>query len=372
MRDDYIFLVLVLIAVVVMVVIYAMGSLAPIPGQVGETTSIAEFNLGTIGFVSEVPAKTFTIGSLTIGEPQEENLKSAPRVDITASWFGSEGKRYIIDVPEWYFDTMEKVTLTFSVDSTNMYENLYIAWNGKLFYQDKAHPRTYKLEIEPQYVEEQNTLDIYTGAPGLMFWANTVYQLRDLSVDLVYGPAKLYSFELYSSEVGKFRKGLLEFYGTGGGELTAKVNGIEIYSQVPRGTEEVEFTFSDVPLNTGDNILTLTSKGTTQLFDAALRIYLLVNEVSRQKEFNLTGQELASMQQGLVKGRITYQVDGISREGIVRVKLNGNSLSVPAPVEGMNTVYFTHSQAREGKNTLEFSSTGSYQVSTVDIGLERA
>ena len=372
MKEDYVFLLLIVIAIVFMVAIYAMGSISPVPTQVGEMTVIEEFNLGTIGFVSEVPAKTFTLGSLTVGETQEENLKSAPRVDITASWFGSEGKRYFIDVPDWYFDTMEKVTLTFSVDSTNMYSDLYVVWNGKVFYQDTAHPRTYKIDIDPQYVEEQNTLDIYTGAPGLMFWANSVYQLRDLSVDLVYGPAKLYSFELYADEVQSFRKGTLDFYGTGGGEMTVEVNNVEIYSAVPSGTESVEFTFSDVPLAMGDNILTLTSKGTTQLFDATFRIFLLVNEMSRQREFILDPADYASLEQGTVRGRVDYQVDTINREGTVRITLNGNSLSVPAPVAGSNTVYFSGDEAMAEENRIEFSSTGSYEISNVEIGLERA
>jgi len=371
--DDFVYVLAVAAVILIVMALVSpllQPSLAPAPGEINV---IKEFTLGSVGYISEIPAKTLTLGSFTVGETQVENLKSISLLDVSASLLGGEKRTFIINVPGWYFDSMEKVTVSFNVDSTNMYGPLIVSWNGKIFYQDKAYPRAYRLEIDPQYVEEQNTLEIACGGPGMMFWANTVYVLKDLKVNLEYGPAKLYSFELYPSEIQSFKKGVLEFYGAGRGELSVKVNGVTVYKKIPKGADSVEFTFDTVPLNAGNNIVTLsTAGGSVQLFNAEMKIYLLANQITRERTFNITASDLASLKSGAVKGRIDYTIDKISREGPLKISLNGNALSVPTPVEGTNTVYFSYSDAQEGRNTLEFSSTGSFEISDVSIGWERA
>ncbi len=366
------FLYVLIAAVVIMIAFAFITPLVPTGVQPGEMVEMEEFTLGSVGFIEEVPAKSITLGSFTVGMTQVETIRSFDRMEVQSSMFGRQGQKYTVVIPEWYKDLMEDVKIDFRVDSTNMYGNLVVKWNGRTVYQDEAHPRTYHVEVDKEYVENTNSLEVYCEGPGIMFWASTVYRLKDFKVNLEYGPIKLVPFEIFHNELQTFKKGEISFYAVGDAKLNIKVNGVSIYDQVPAGADSVEFQFTDVPLNLGDNILSFsTVGGPVQMFDTRLKVYLLANEISRKRTFDITAEEYNSLKQAIGKGRIEYVIDNVAREGSMRIRLNGNDLAVPVPVEGTNIVYFTSSQAQEGNNEVEFSATGSFSVSTVRIGIER-
>ncbi len=368
--EDFLY---VLVAAIVIMIIFALISpLVPTGGTPGEMEKMEEFTLGSVGFIEEVPAKSIILGSFTVGRTQVETIRSFDRMEVQSSMFGRQGHKYTVVIPEWYRDLMEDIKIDFRVDSTNMYGNLVVKWNGKTIYQDEAHPRTYHVEVDRNYVENTNSLEVYCEGPGVMFWASTVYRLKDFKVNLEYGPVKLVPFELFQNELQAFNKGEISFYAVGDAELNIKVNGVNIYEQVPTGADSVEFQFTDVPLNMGDNILSFsTVGGPVQMFDTKLRVFLLTNEISRRRTFNISAEEYGSLRQATGKGRIEYVIENVAREGSMRIRLNGNDLAVPVPAEGTNIVYFTSNQAQEGENELEFSATGSFDVSTVRVGVER-
>ena len=366
------FLYVLVAAIVIMVVFALISPLVPTGGVPGEFTAIEEFEMGSVGFIEEVPAKSITLGSFTVGMAQSQVLRSFDRMEVQASMFGQQGQKYTITVPEWYRELMDKVRIDFRVDSTNMYGDLIIKWNGKTVYQDKAHPRTYHIEVDRSYVENTNSLDVYCAGPGVMFWASTVYRLKDFKVNVEYGPIKLVPFEIFQNELQTFQRGEVSFYAVGDARLNIKVNGVDIYNQVPIGADTAEFQFTDVPLKMGDNIISFsTAGGPVQMFDTKLKVYLLTNEITRQRVFNVTDEQYTSLQQVTGKGRVEYVINNIAREGSMKIKLNGNDLAVPVPVVGTNIVYFSSDQAQEGLNTIDFSATGSFEVSTVKVGIEK-
>jgi hypothetical protein len=190
-------------------------------------------------------------------------------------------------------------------------------------------------------------------------------------VNLEYGPAKLISFEIFPRELEAWNKGEVSFYSTGSGALSIKINGKEIYNQRPGITNTVGFEYNDAPLKVGNNIISLSCPdGVLNLQDVNLKVFLLTNEVVRTRDFNITSVYYNFLKQGK-KGRIDYKIDSITREGTLRIKLNNRALSVPAPITGLNSVYFTADHANEGENTLEFSGTGSWYISDVGVGVER-
>ena len=225
--DDFLWV--LLIAFALMAVFYIISPLIPPPGPTeGEIVQVAEFSLGSVGFLDEVPAKDLSLGSFTVGRPVQDTLRQFSRMNVEKSLFGASDQKYTINVPDWYHQTMEKVILKFSVDNTNMYGNLIIRWNGKEFFSRLASPRGYTIEIDKTYVKESNTLEVMAGSPGLRFWATTVYKLKDFQVSVAYGPAKLYPFELYQNELQAFQKGELSFYSVGSANLNVKINGKEV------------------------------------------------------------------------------------------------------------------------------------------------
>jgi len=368
--DD--FILLLIIAGVLMAIFYFMTPLSSMGTPTG-VKSIKEFTLGSVGYVEAIPAKTLSLGSFKVGQTQTNTLRSLPRLTLSSSLFSTDSQEYVIDVPSWYHDSMEKLAITFDVAESNMYGNLAVRWNGRDVFYEAANPRGYLIEVTPDYVEERNTLTVTAEGPGMRFWANTIYDLRDLEVTLEYGPVKLYPFELYQNELQSFRSGQVDFYGSGPGRLLVKVNGKQIYYKSPVGQESAEFTFTEVPLSVGENILSFeTRDGTVDLFNTELKVFLLTNQITRSRTFNLTSQDILAMSQQRFKGRVTYTIGSIEREGSLSVKLNGNSLSVPQPRAGENTVYFTAEDSNEGRNTIEFSGTGSFDIPEVVVDLAAA
>ena len=215
-----------------------------------------------------------------------------------------------------------------------------------------------------------NTLEIYTDGPGFMFWASTVYILKNMNINLEYGPDKIIAFSMLPDEVSMFDKGQISFYASGTGNLKVKVNGVEIYSGAPKGVTTVEFDYLDTPIKSGSNIITFIDRdGVYSLHDVELKIYLLHNKSVIIRKFNITEENYSLLEKGLVKGRIDYRVETIARPGPLTIKLNGNTLGVFNPEEGWNSAEFDVNDAQLGENDIEFSGTGGYQISEIKIGL---
>ena len=365
--EDFVYLLIV--AIVIIVALSIFSGIGPFIAPAENFTVISEFSLGPVGFAYDYPARTESLGSFAVGETQRELLKSVPKMRVIAGLFGAESNEYRIDVPEWLRETMKGVKITFSVEDRAPYGNLIIKWNGKEFYNEQASGAV-TVTINSEYVKSSNNLEILAGSPGWYFWANTVYEIRNFNVNLEYGPAKLIPFEIFPNELESWNKGELSFYSIGTGTLSVKINGIEIYNQNPDLSNAIGFEYNDAPLKVGNNIISLSSpEGVLNLQNVELKIFLLTNEIVRTRDFNITAGQYNALKQGK-KGRIDYTIDSISREGILKIKLNNNMLSVPAPVTGLNSVYFTSGQAREGENRLEFSGTGTWYISEVDVGIE--
>jgi len=366
--DDFVYLLIV--AFVIIIALFIFSGIGPFMGPAENFTVITEFSLGPVGFAHDYPARSDSLGSFAVGETQTELLKAVPKMKIVAGLLGGDGEEFGINVPEWFRPTMKRVKITFTVEESAPYGNLIIKWNGKEFYNDKASGSV-AVNINSEYVKSSNNIEILAGGPGIFFWANTVYEIRNFNINLEYGPAKLIPFEVFSRELEAWNKGELSFYSTGSGTLSIKINGAEIYNKKPDISNIVEFEYNDAPLKVGNNIISLSSPdGVLNLQDVELRIFLLTNEIIRTRDFNISARDYGMLEQGR-KGRIDYMIDSISREGVLRIRMNNRALSVPAPITGLNSVYFTSGNGNEGENRLEFSGTGSWYISDVVVGVER-
>jgi len=365
----------VLIAAVVILIALALisGYIGTWPSDNGGTTEgflvLEEAEIGTIGFTDETAAKTINIGTFVAGEEQEEVLRSVLGFGLESSVFGVDKETYSVNIPSYYMDSLRKIVISFAVEDSNMYGNLVVNWNGKDFFKKKAHPSSYEIEVTEDYVQSENTLEVYAEGPGVMFWASNVYTIRNFEVKVLYGPAKIHPFELTTDDMQTFSKGEIRFYATGSKNLEIKLNGLKIYDDVPSGSETVRFDFSN-NLNTGKNLLTfIADQGPVTLHDTAVDIYLLTNEIVKQIGFDMSESEYDTLESN--KGRIDFYIDEVKTRGKVKIRLNGNILVNSVFDEGKSTVYYEHSDAKEGSNTVEFSSTGEVVISEMKIGIEQ-
>ncbi len=362
------FVYLLAIALALLVIVGIAANLGPVVPS-GQERVVAELPGGFAGF-SNRASRSIDLGSFSVGETQKESLLSFPQLELSANVLGSDGRRYVVNVPEWFESTKRGVRLKFYVQDTNKYGRLVVKWNGKVFFSDFADRGNYNIFINSSYVKSSNTLEMYAEGPGALFWASTVYILKSVELNLEYGPERIIAFQMVPDEISAFDRASLSFWADGEGTLEIKVNGVTAYRGSPKGASEVEFSYLDVPLNSGNNILTFIDReGVYSIQGAALRIFLLDNRSVILRRFNLTEEEFGLLEKGWMKGEVEYNVESVERKGQVTVKLNGNVLGSLSPETGWNSAGFGAEQAQMGENDIEITSTGGYSIPEIKVTL---
>ena len=371
--DEFVWV--VAIALILVVIFMAVAAVFPFtpagPGPATNGTTgagvIASFSqLGFVGYSSSYAGQTADYGSFNVGQTQTENLKKATQLDICAGLWCNRQQEFSVNVPSYYMDTIKDVKVSFAIYDTNQYGDLVVKWNGKEFHRGRSASQDYLITIDKQYVMDSNTLQIYADGPGLMFWASTVYTMRDFMADLEYGPAHINTFILSQAELSAWNSGDLSFYGSGStGQLRVRSNGYVIYQGMPSGMISIPLNYSTAAPKIGENLVVFDALGggVFSLNNVRLRLYLLTNQMVKTKTFQLGASDYNKLGQG----RINFTVNSIQRDGDMTMKLNGKYLNVPRPSAGSNTVYFTKTEAAQGSNTLEITGSGYWDIGDMAI-----
>ena len=368
--DDFAYVLVA--AVIIIAVLLAIFALIP-PGGIGIETGIGNFTLGGVGFTGE-NMETVPFGSFRLGDVNTETLKSVPQIQVSSSYFGGSTYREDVKILSAYVPLAREATITFRVhDSTPAYGNLIVKWNGMEVYKNGASKGVYTFHISRQSLYEVNSLEISADGPGAYFWASTTYVLRDFRLNLDYGSIKLLPFVMGSSELETFKNGAIEFsnpYG-GTGRLTVKVNGAQLFSATPGASESIKFDLFNSGITPGNNMITMSTQGDSfQLNDVTLKIFVSTDNLMKERTMDIPQASFDLFSQGY-RGRIELDVDSITRQGSMSIRLNGHDLSVPQIQKGTNVVFFSATEAVEGDNTLKFSGTGGWEVGEVRVLLER-
>lgn len=329
--------------------------------------TIAEFTIGDVGYSEDEPRST-SLGSFVVGEPQSEPLKSLPQVELSTGWFGSQSETFDVTIPEHLRDSIRDVIITFNVYETNQYANLNVVWNGKSFHAQKSPRGDVRIKIDSNFIQDSNTMELTCDGPGLAFWAATVYTLRSFDVNLNYGPTKYISFEVGQGEMESFDRAELSFIGFGSTMMRVKINGFKIWEGVPEGVETIKFNYTSAPIKLGNNIMALDSpNGEITLNNARFDLYLLTNMISRTRNFDITASQYNLLYDQGKKATLSFRVDSVMRTGKATISINGRNLDPGLITEGWNSVEFGSNIANSGKNTIEFSGTGHWDISDARI-----
>jgi hypothetical protein len=363
--DDFMYVLVAALAVLVLA--FALSFIGPWVTPGNYVVQVTNFSVGKIGVVTDVPTRTDSFGSFVVGEKQSEEIRKVPQLTVGASWFGANVQKYQADIPEWFLEDLKDVKISFSVYDTNKYGAFVVVWNGLVVNQQITDKGRHEIIVKSENVKESNNIQVYCEGPGPLFWASTVYVVRDFTVNVEYGPRKLVPFQALQGELETFSKGDVSFYATDAtSTLRIKVNGQEIYSQVPKGQGTVQFDFVKVPLNAGTNIISFSTDGVIELHDVALNIFLLTDEVVRVRRFNLTEEQYNLFAQDY-HGKVVFDVSSVLRSGNLNVRINDRTTRVSDAATGENTVSFSKDDVHSGENEIAFSGTGGFMVGDAAI-----
>ncbi len=367
--DDFMWV--LAIALVLLIAVGAFSFLVPYTGPLTNIT-ISKFSPGRVGYIYDFVARTIDLKTFTVGENQTEPLKAYPQLEMATSMFGGNKEGTWIYVPDYHMETARGVRITFDVAQTNQYGNLIIKWNGREIVGRPLPAGNYDIFIEREHVRGNNTLEVYATGPGFFFWASTVYIIKNFNVNLEYGPQRLIPFEMLPSEMSSFDRAELTAYASGTGRLDIKINGVQVYSDSPRGMIDEEFNLFDAPIKPGQNIITFIDEtGTYTLSDAIFRIYTSGDQSVYVHRLNLTEEHFNFLANGIFRGKVGYRIENIVRQGSVEIKANDNQLSTSTPRVGWNSAFFTADMVNVGENVITIGGTGSFEISEAVVGLER-
>ena len=358
--DDFVWVFIA--GIIALLLAFLVGYFAYQP-PVPQLISIENISVGTAGYTNEYEAKVYNIGDFTAGKTQTESLKYVPELRVSASLTGKETKTYTINVPDYYLSVLKSLRISFLVSDTNKYGNLVIKWNGKDVYNGRADKGEHVISIEAGYVKSLNTFEMYCESPGSLFWASTVYMIKDLRIDLEYGEVKIVPFKISEEEIERFTRGNIHFKtNEGEGRLAIKINGLPVYNKHPSAYESIDFDLFNSSLYVGNNVLSFsTSKESVYITDAVLRVYLTNGNVILKKSFSISEENFKLLNQTDYKGKIEYYVKKTIKPGTLVIKLNGKDLKAISS-EGWHTLYFDAEDILPGDNELSFSGSGSWNI----------
>jgi hypothetical protein len=361
-----------IIIAIVMAVLLAVSAFFPYypEGMPSEIRVLHEFTAGRIGYAENYVSRLQDYGSFGVGVPQEQELKAVPRMEITAALFGGNSEKFTISVPSYVMEWLKGGEISFTVDETNEYGNLIIAWNGEAVHNKKTSNGRYTIDLDTSQIKAENELQVSAQGPGMLFWAATAYNIEDFSVSADYGPAKFLDFEVSQDELESLDKFELSWTTTSSsGVLVTKVNGDEIFHGSPTRQEKIEFT--DTGLQTasivpGTNRLAFMAiNGSSNLKSVAMRTYVSKNQRIMKERFELTGAQVESLRPR--GGKVRLYVERIENDGFITAKLNEQSIGSVQAMKGWNDIEFGVDAVETGTNWLEISGSGTFDIGDASV-----
>ena len=367
--DDFMWL--LGIALILMIAVGVFSFFVPYTGPLTNIT-ISSFSPGEVGYVDDFVARTIDLKTFTVGEQQTELLKAYPQLEMSTSILGGNREEASINVPDYHLETARGISLSFDVAQTNQYGDLVIKWNGRELISDSLSAGHHEIFIGKEHVRGSNTIEVSAMGPGMLFWASTVYIIKNFNINLEYGPHRIIPFEMLPSEMDRFDRTELSTYATGTGTLIMKINGVQVYSASPTGVIREEFTLFEAPVKPGQNIITfIDPTGTYTLRDTLFKVYIIGDQSMASHRFNLTAEHFHFLANSIFQGKVDYMIERISRPGSIEIEVNGRQLGTSTPRVGWNSAFFTADMVDVGENVIVFKGTGSFEVTEAIVGLER-
>jgi hypothetical protein len=216
---------------------------------------------GTGGGGGEDTSRTILLGQdLTVS--YNEGQKDAARLGGEAS----QGLFSNVEqTAEFALDNYQDATegiIKLNVWKSNYYGYLIVTINGQLVYQGAPNIGEKTITFDGSVFKPSNVIEIEAESSGWKIWAPDIYIFNaSLSVNYIGRMTQRLSFDLSSADVSSIKRARLLIFGTrsGPGQLTATMNGREIYS----GYTTAYTDFSSDNLVAGNNTLELSTEKNT-------------------------------------------------------------------------------------------------------------
>ncbi len=193
-----------------------------------------------VSAVKRLNAKTLPLGDFKVSySAGTDVLDSAGHTFVSKSYLYEKPLSLVGVVDESKLPILDGGYVKFVVEDTNNYGSVIVTQNGKRIFDEVVGPGEVIVPLNMSDVRRSNTVTIRADNPGLFFWAENVYSIRDVELATSYnGPVvKTFDFTLSPNEYTRFDHFQLTY---NVGEVTPnlppmriEVNGQTIYLDEP-------------------------------------------------------------------------------------------------------------------------------------------
>ncbi|MBI4010286.1 MAG: hypothetical protein HY361_03820 [Candidatus Aenigmarchaeota archaeon] len=215
--------------------------------------------------IRALESRSVQLGDFFVGfTSSSKDLDSRQNVQVNKGYFSERSVNLVGSITDKELSILQGASINIVVEDANKLGNLIVTFNDNEVFNKKVGSGEIVIPLEKEMLKKANVVNIKADTPGLVFWANTLYQLRSakLVVDLEGSFAKELSFKLKSTEVSNFDSLRLAYkvddFSSNLPELTIKLNDQVAFQSRPSATSFDEKFDKDVfgdplILNEADN-----------------------------------------------------------------------------------------------------------------------
>lgn len=162
--------------------------------------------------VTVSPVKKLSSRTLSMGDFRVAYLAGSRAADTYGSAFLT--KSYLYEKPLNLVGVIEPeelailtgASVSFVVDDANNYGPILVTQNGRQVFRELVGPGEVIVPLNMSDMRRSTAVSIRADNPGLFFWAENVYSIRDVSLDIEYQGKvdKQFNFTLSSDEHRRF------------------------------------------------------------------------------------------------------------------------------------------------------------------------
>ena len=299
-------------------------------------------------------------------------LKEINSLYVRKGWFDKKTREVTFNTEEP--ENADNILLAFNVKKSK--GRLVIELNGNEVFNNEILTLDEPIKLPKEYLNEKNTLLVYTSGVGVKFWSTNEYILENLQItgditDVSTRQSKNLFF-ITDEEKSSLDEATLRFSAecdpTEVGILDVLINNQNIYSSVPDCGSLTIRDFSTSYLLSGENSLIFRTGKGRYLIDQINVKTKLKESPAYVNYFTLTGEQINDIEDGNKNVNLTLEFIDDEEDKEARIIINGATLYMRR-IKDIEFSKVINSYVEEGSNSLKIVPVVSIDIKKLRVEL---
>ncbi len=133
----------------------------------------------------KVSSKTFDLGSFEVSFRKGTKVVGSKEDSIVSQgYFSGKSPEEVFNVDDKDLQLVNGGSISILIDDTNGLGSLIVLFNEQEVYNKISGAGEIKISLDSSKIKKPNTITIKASTPGIMFWAETVYVLKNMKFSI--------------------------------------------------------------------------------------------------------------------------------------------------------------------------------------------